>query len=87
MRHPLKLYEFSLGSLFMYAKPGFEVISQIEFKTNLTDLPYHLVDLSNFLNHPYLLEFSYLLDLTELPDHPGLPIFLNHTDLHTTSPE
>ena len=80
MRHPLKLYEFSLGSLFMYAKPSFEVISEVEFQT-------YLLDLSNFLNHPYILDFLYLPYLADLRDHPGLLNFLNHTDLHTASLE
>ena len=56
------------------------------FFLNLTDLP-HLLDLSNFFNHSDLLDFLYLQYLAKLPDHPGIPNFLNHPDLHTASLE
>ena len=45
---------------------------------------YHMTNASrNRVNHPDLLDFLYLPYLADLPDHPVLPNFLNHPDLHT----
>ena len=49
---------------------------------------YHMTNASrNRVNHLDLLDFLYLPYLADLPDHPVLPNFLNHPDLHTASLE